>query len=267
LAAFSDTRSSWYARAIAELEASGASQGFGDGTYRPASLITRAEFLKILLKSAGTPLDPVPTESCFGDVRATDWAHQYVCAAKRLGIARGYDDGNFAPQANVTVLEALAMGFRALGVVPPPVADAPWYEAYRTFADEQNIVEIHSYLLSTAITRGRAADVISRIKSYAAQKKPLDYGSAGCTLGSSLGTKNAIDIAGTSRSYNLYVPSDYNSEKQYGLIVAFHGRTSSNDAVQGYMGLQGSRGYDRRASGAVVQGDFIVAYPAGLPVK
>ena len=45
-------------------------------------------------------------------------------------------------------------------------------------------------------------------------------------------------IDGVERKYNLYVPSNYSKDKVYGLVVAIHGRTNSNDMVQAYMGLQ-----------------------------
>lgn len=171
----------------------------------------------------------------------------------------------------MTDLEALAFGFRAFNIQPPEIP-GKWYEAYQKFADTNNILETHDYLLGTKIGRGKSAEIIQRIKAFKANQVALDFRSTGCKIGGSLNAKNTMVIDGVSREYNLYVPSNYSKDKQYGLVVALHGRTNSNDMVQGYMGLQG--GYNggvgtrsKDGSARQSQNDFIIAYPAGLPVK
>lgn len=69
-------------------------------TVKPENNITRAQFTKILvnalgLKSAGTP-------KTFKDVKKTDWFYEFVSIASSLEIISGKENGNFAPNANIT---------------------------------------------------------------------------------------------------------------------------------------------------------------------
>ena len=91
--------------------------------------------------------------------------------------------------------------------------------------------------------RGKATELVENLQKHQASKNILSYGSKGCLVkGKSLKTQNTIIINGTARTYNLFIPataSDYSQVQQHDLVVALHGRTNSNDMVQGYMGLQG----------------------------
>ncbi len=196
------------------------------------------------------------------------WYSGYICTAQKIGITKGFSDGTFRPNETVTNLEALAFGFRAFGIVPTPTASKNWYDSYRDFADKNNILATHSYTLGTKITRGKAAELIVSIAQYRKTKAPLSYGSLGCSAtGQVLDAKSTIMINGVPRTYNLSVPSGYSKSKQYNLVVAIHGRTNSNDMVQGYMGLQSKAGWGRNNNGGMSQLDSIIAYPAGEKVS
>lgn len=81
--------------------------------------------------------------------------------------------------------------------------------------------------------------------------------SAGCTPGGATGVVNGtIDVAGTSRSYILVVPDDYDAARRYPLIFAWHGRTSTAAVARQYFGIEAQAG-----------GDAIVVYPQGLSVS
>ncbi len=74
--------------------------GYLDGTFKPESNITRAEFAKIIV-SANNVLDDKATSS-FNDVSANDWYYPYVSTAYKLGYITGYPDGNFSPDSYIT---------------------------------------------------------------------------------------------------------------------------------------------------------------------
>lgn len=264
---FSDVQYSWYRSSIIGLQKAWIVNGQSDGSYKPDWLITRAEMLKIIMGAAKTPL-LTNSEQCFPDVDRAKWYSAYICAAQKAGITKGFSDGTFRPNETVTDLEALAFGFRAFGIVPTLTEWKNWYDSYRDFANKNNILATHSYTLGTKITRGKAAELIVNIAQYRKSQAPLSYGSLGCTAsGAVLQIKNTIMIDWVSREYNLSIPNGYSKNKQYNLVVAIHGRTNSNDMVQGYMGLQSKAGWGRTNNGGTSQLDSIIAYPAWVKVS
>lgn len=247
---FTDTSLSYYRDSIETLASEGIVSGYGDGRFWPDNTITRAEILKILLGAKG--IKPVATKTrCFPDVATTKWYHPYICEWVNLWVVKGFDDGKFKPDNPVTVLEALAMGLRLYGLAP--TNGNPWYLPYQELANMNAILDSASYSISSPMTRGKASELILKIREYNTKKSPLQNLSKWCTNPKSLtsGTHEVI-VAGKTRSYILTVPSSYSSSNPAKLIIAIHGRTNSNSMVQNYMWLER-------------QSDFIVAYPAGLP--
>ena len=236
-AAFSDTSLSFYRDAVTTLSAEGVISGFGDGTFGPEKSITRAEILKVFLKAKGTPLPEAPKTRCFRDVATTLWYHAYICEGVRLGIVKGFENGTFGPDTSVTTLEALAMGLRLYGIAPV-TPSSPWYLAYQNFADTNDILDSASYSLVTPISRGKASELILKIREFTIKSSLLTNVSRGCKNPGTLASTNTVQVAGKDRSYILSIPARYTSGKAVGLVVAIHGRTNSNAMVQGYMGLE-----------------------------
>ncbi|EKD44387.1 MAG: hypothetical protein ACD_71C00154G0004 [uncultured bacterium (gcode 4)] len=266
LADFADIQYNWYKTSILNLQKIGIVKGT-DGNYSPEWLTTRAEMLKIIMGAAQIPLTTELTR-CFPDVDPAKWYGQYICTAKKLKIAKGFENGTFQPNETITTLEALVFGLRAFGLTPTVQIGENWYTTYQDLADKNNILATHTYTTWTKISRGKAAELVESIYRYKVKKTPLSYGSLGCTLpNNGLYVRNTLMIDGMSREYNLSLPSDYSQDKQYNLVVAFHGRTSSNDMVQNYMGLQEKAGYWQRNKGGITQTDTIVAYPAGIAIS
>lgn len=236
-AAFTDTSLSFYRDAITTLSAEGVISGFGDGTFGPEKPITRAEILKVYLKAKGTPLPEAPKTRCFRDVATTLWYHAYICEGVRLGIVKGFENGTFGPDKSVTTLEALAMGLRLYGIAPTTIS-SPWYISYQDFADTNDILDSASYSLVTPISRGKASELILKIREFTTKSSLLTNVSRGCKNPGTLGSTNTVQVAGKDRSYILSIPAGYTSGKAVGLVVAIHGRTNNNTMVQGYMGLE-----------------------------
>lgn len=90
----------WYAQAVTALCRLGL---FDDGgTFRPNDIITRAEFVDLLVR-----LQPEAAgEASFSDVPADHWAAQQIGAAVSLGWINGYPDGTFGPEKGLTRAEA-----------------------------------------------------------------------------------------------------------------------------------------------------------------
>ena len=256
--AFNDVADNWYKESILALKDQGIINGFDDGNYNPTDNTTRAELLKILLNSAEIELKTEWEESCFSDVNTDIWYAKYICTASELEMANGYDDGTFAPQWKVTVLESLAFVSRVFKLDLREAKDGEeWFERYIEFAHDEKIIPQNSYTTQTLVTRGQVADIILRVQQYSDGEK-LSYESVGCWVNGLESWSYTIDVNGVEREYLLYVPSSF-FNKELWLIVAFHGRTNSNDQVRDYMVLGwGSYGDTKN------QKDYIVAYPAGI---
>lgn len=113
--AFTDVPDGYWAKdQIQELVQNGIVSGYPDGTFKPDNEITRAEFVRVAtlaLKIADRNSDK-PT---FSDVYPADWFYQTVEGAVYAGIAKGYPDGTFLPNAMITREEVCVMLELGLG--------------------------------------------------------------------------------------------------------------------------------------------------------
>lgn len=115
-AAFTDTQGSWAEPAILRLEAQGLMEGFPDGTFRPDSLLSRAQLAKIVVEYSGVKETPPETSKMtFPDVSPLHWAFPWVEYAESKDLIRGYPDGTYLPERAVSVLEMLTVFVRAKG--------------------------------------------------------------------------------------------------------------------------------------------------------
>jgi len=121
--------------------------GYGDGTFKPDSKLTRAEFIKIALGvtncfDCSNPTDPqrekyTPTIP-FPDVRLPAWYYFCIWIAKDLKMITGYGDGLFKPAKNISRAEAAAVLLRqsSIEINEAPeeafadVPDYAWYKDY-----------------------------------------------------------------------------------------------------------------------------------------
>lgn len=257
-AAFSDIENNWYKNSIQELKDEGFINGFEDGTYKPHDTLKRAELLKIIMNVAGKTVDETNT-SCFSDVSESAWYAKYVCSWVQQWITKWYEDATFRPGWTITFIEALAFSFRTFSIELEDEGVEEWYEKYISFAHRHNIVPKHSFTSHTLVSRGQAAEIISRIKKYSEGMK-LNFKSTWCDVEPGLKTGSySIDVWWKTRKYLLYVPNNVKKWEEKKLIVAFHGRTNNNEMVRDYMQLGGGK-YGSTKN----QTDFIVAYPEGM---
>ena len=75
--------------------------GFGDGTFRPGVPVSRAGFVALLHRSAGSPMHESMDQG-FGDVGADHPFRHAIAWAAEAGIAGGFGDGTFGPGGDVT---------------------------------------------------------------------------------------------------------------------------------------------------------------------
>lgn len=94
--------------AILNLYYQGIVNGYPEGTFKPASSVTREEFAVMLAKVAGLEIEE-GLSSTFSDVSSDRWSAPYIIALAKKGIVSGKDGNNFVPEDRVTIGEAAAM--------------------------------------------------------------------------------------------------------------------------------------------------------------
>ncbi|MDF2937399.1 MAG: hypothetical protein K0Q90_2772, partial [Paenibacillaceae bacterium] len=143
---YSDLSSSYAAKEIASLTASGILDGFDDGTFRPTEPVTRAQFAKVISSILELKAEP-EIASRFRDVPADAWYAGYTGALVKEGITDGVSENEFAPDQLVTREELATFFMRALKLSKSaqslPVDSAafddfydiaPWAQQYVSFA-------------------------------------------------------------------------------------------------------------------------------------
>lgn len=84
---FSDvSESEWYSKYIYTAYSQGVVGGYPDGSFKPAKIVNKAEFYKILFNGMGVDVSPVVEVQPFMDVPTDAWFAPYVSYAKELGI-------------------------------------------------------------------------------------------------------------------------------------------------------------------------------------
>ncbi|MEI6509685.1 MAG: PQQ-binding-like beta-propeller repeat protein [bacterium] len=157
----------WAYPSIASLVQRQVLRGYPDGSFRPAGLVTRAEFAKMFVLSFG--MQPAEgSHVTFPDVPPTHWAYGFIESAVVYGLIEGYPDGTFQPEGRVTMAEGLTMIVRArrFALVAPqnlylrergairPLSSADWYFLYAGAVFAQGILRNEDPHLTEPIQGG-----------------------------------------------------------------------------------------------------------------
>ena len=253
--AFSDAGQSQYAQSIDALEARGLVKGYSDGTFRPFSPINRAEFLKLAMDAKDIAVDS-SSGNCFSDVHQ-EWFAAYVCKAVDLGYVKGYPDGTFQPGKSINMVEAQKIVSLVFNLsVREKSASEEWFVPYVEFYHNNTFFSKYAYHPGKDFRREEMAFAINELLLNAEGKRPLTFVrnaySTGCGKRPPATPPSSFHVDGMDKQAIVSVPLGYDSSKPLSLIFAFHGRTSSNERVRSYYGL------DR-----VTAGSAIIVYPAG----
>ena len=186
-----------YEDAIHLLASRGMVSGYPDGTFRPNALLTRAEFVRLVL-AAGVCADCLSGAddpellaafggASFPDVPPNSWYQLCVAMGKQMEIVEGYGDGLFRPDSSISRAEAVAVLLRSAGVPLVEAApslnavDVPEYAWY--FRDVLTALSV-GLLRSTfgfvypeeAVTRGEFAAMAAAVLDRSACVAPLPAG-------------------------------------------------------------------------------------------
>lgn len=110
---FRDVTSTHWAFASVERAAElGLVTGYSDGTFRPDTHVTRAQFVLMLWRMCGKPA--AAKAASFADASA-DWYQDALSWAVEKGYVNGLSDTRFGPDAPITRQQAMAILFRLNG--------------------------------------------------------------------------------------------------------------------------------------------------------
>ncbi len=162
---FADVTDATTAQNVEVLRLMGVIEGDGNGSFRPNSSLTRAEFCKmaVVLQGRGEQVVRYASRTIFPDVRVSHWAAGYINLAttpendKTPGLLHGYPDGTFWPDKTISGAEAAAVLLRALGYTDADTGGI-WPDGYLQLAREKDVTKGLS-ISNTEITRAQVAQM------------------------------------------------------------------------------------------------------------
>ena len=185
---FSDIDNSGYREGIEKAAAKGIINGYADGTFKPDAQVTRAQFITMLYRVAGSPEVEIPegkTEIELGFTDADTISDEYKTAVAwgvQNGIIKGYEDDTFRPNQAISRAQMVTMLYRYLTLEDVWGAASDEMKATYDFTDKDDIaapyVEAVNYMANMefikgfedgsfrpdeTVTRGQAATVFARI--------------------------------------------------------------------------------------------------------
>jgi len=118
-------------------------EGKEEGNFDPEANIKRSEFAAVVCRAMNQEAAAAGSASVakFTDVASNHWAAGYINWAAGLGIVNGMGDGTFAPDANVTYEQAVAMIVRALGFEPLAIKRGGFPTGYMVLAANYKITD------------------------------------------------------------------------------------------------------------------------------
>ena len=102
---FADLEGHWSVAFVESLVSKGFINGFPDGTFQPATPITRAQYAAVITKTFQLPESNQLDR--FKDVKSNFWAAKAIASAAENGFLSGFPDGTFRPENNLTKIQAL----------------------------------------------------------------------------------------------------------------------------------------------------------------
>ncbi len=175
---FTDIATSGYHDWIADAAEAGIIYGYPDHSYRPNNNVTRAQFITMLYRAAGSP-EVKSTDLKFDDASAID--KNYLTAVAwgvENGVVLGYEDNTFRPDVKISRAQMATFMYRYLNdvaeyafgdVTPCGFADAdqvaaPYVDAVNAIvsAGVMNGMNAQTFAPNGTANRGMAATVMFR---------------------------------------------------------------------------------------------------------
>ena len=245
--------------AVNVLSALGVVNGYEDGTYKPANIVTRAEMAKLIITALGMDSYATATTSSYTDMTNAKWAVPVVEYATNLGIINGYGNGKFGPNDTVTYEQAATMIVRALGYTTDCNEMNGTYPAvYIQKATALGIFDdVEGNQYGTGANRGDIA-----IMLYNAIDLPEVYADKDGATNYKSGSEQFTDVnGGTFNGVSMLSTLNKNGEYGYGIL----GSQDADDAiinVREYVGAAGKI-YTNKDGDVISVGDLKSVFISG----
>jgi len=183
-ARYTDLRGAeWAADSIAYLTDRGTIAGYGGGIFAPQAEVTRAQAVAFLMRElSGQSPQHAASEAGAGagqgqpmpykDVPQTHLFYREITAAARMGLAGGFPDGSFRPDAPVSRAETMALLTRAYALQAGdrtaqfPDAEAHWAAAPIRVMSSNGLIGGYtdgSFRPNRTVTRAEYATFLTRV--------------------------------------------------------------------------------------------------------
>ncbi len=165
----------WAYENVMKLKELGIIDGVGDNKFNPSGIVTREQFLKMLVEATG--IEVKDTKAAFADVDAKAWYAPYVAAGVDAGLINGITADTFGVGSEIKRQDMAVMIVRILEGKNIPVT-----ETSETFDDDSNISDYaknavykvrdagiikgydnNTFAPSASLTRAEAATVIIKL--------------------------------------------------------------------------------------------------------
>jgi hypothetical protein len=145
----------WYNEAVTFAAARGITNGISESQFGPELMVTRGDFLVLLMRAYGLDADPAVKDN-FVDAGNTYYT-PYLATAKKLGLVNGVGDNRFKPEASISRQDMIVMIYNVLeriGELPvapdngKAVTDFKDGEEIAAYADKAMKLMVESGVLS-----------------------------------------------------------------------------------------------------------------------
>ncbi|MBR7143123.1 MAG: S-layer homology domain-containing protein [Clostridia bacterium] len=167
----------WYYSAISYMAARGIIGGMGNGNFEPTSNIKRGDFLIMLMRSFGIPLEENLTDN-FPDA-GNKYYTAYLGTAKKLGLVGGFPDGTYRPEAEITRQDMFLMLYNIL----TSLELLPEKANNKTVADFSDGDKVQSYaknafnaLIQSGVVAGSNGQLLPRDNAQRSHAAQILYG-------------------------------------------------------------------------------------------
>ena len=245
---FADIPDQTTATAVEVLRLMGVLDGYGDGTFRPGTILNRAQFCKMAVYAmdGADELGRYQAVTIFPDVKPSHWASAYInMAAKGQRVISGYADGTFGPGKTVTVGHAVTITLRMLGYTDEVVGGV-WPDSYLAVAKSIGLTEGVTGGGSTPLSRGQAARLFVNLLRTKTQTGGTLY-----TLGEETNLVSVDGGSGELKTSDCRVYKMANPVSETALI-GVRGQVVTNEKGQALTFLPVSTGGSGVADAAVI---------------